>query len=152
MANRAEEADRRRDDFHLDYGSVRDFEVNVLRECIVATHRFLSEIASEISADAALDAFAKDVFGGEVPQGGWQEKLNHHDGDLYSDLRMGQVFHDLNAYAHNGVALISGATPEERRDYIRGLIEGAEAFGALIPFKEWGIEGGRATMERVPVS
>jgi hypothetical protein len=137
----AREARRRRDSFHIGYGEGHDFEADVLRDCLVATHRFLAEISGEMAADAALDALVGSVFGGKVAQGGWRDKLSEHEGELYSDLPMGQVFHDLNAYAHHGVVLSSEATPDERRETLRRLLEVAGAFVALIPLKEWNIDG-----------
>lgn len=98
----AEEAERRRDHFHLDYGQEHQFEPDVLRDCVVATHRFLVEIAGEMAADAALDTLVREVFGCEVPQGGWLAHLGEHEGDLFSHLPMGEVFHDLNAHAYQG--------------------------------------------------
>ncbi len=137
----AQEARRRRDSFHVEYGEGRDFEADVLRDCLVATHRFLAEIAGEMPADAALDVLVGSVFGGKVAQGGWRDKLSEHEGELYSDLAMGQVFHDLNAYAHHGVVLSSGATVEERRETLQHLLDVAGRFFTLIPLKEWSIDG-----------
>lgn len=138
----AAEARRRRDEFHFDYGNQHQFEADVLRDCLIATHAFLSEIAGEMAADDALDSLTRAVFTKDVSPGAWRAVLEEYDGHLFSDLPMGQVFHDLNAYAYHGVALTSGATADEREAYIRGLLERASHFEALIPFAVWGIDGG----------
>lgn len=135
------EATRRRTTFHYDFGQQGDFAADVLRDCLIASHRFVADIVGDEPADAGFDAMIGCIFEREVKEHGWEGALHESDGQLYSDLVMGQVFHDLNAYAHEGIALNGGATTEQRRELLGRLIERAERFYARIPFKLWGIAG-----------
>lgn len=136
------EAEQHKARFHLDYGKDGQFESDVLRACIEATHTFLSEIGGHAAADAAVDAFVERVFGERCTRGAWRDQLDEHESEIFSSCAMGQVFHDLNAYAHEGIALTSEPDVEEREAYIHGLIKAAEQFEKLVPFREWSIKGG----------
>ena len=136
------EAGKRRDRFHDDFGDEGDFAGDVLRDCLVASHRFVAEIVGREAADTGFDAMIGCFYAHDVKEQGWNGALLDNDGGLYSDLVMGQVFHDLNAYAYEGIALNGGASTEDRRELLARLIGHAERFHSLVPFKPWGIEGG----------
>jgi hypothetical protein len=92
------EASRRRDTFHHGFGQEGDFAADVLRDCLIASHGFVAEIVSQEAADTGFDAMIGCLFEEDVRQHGWEGALHENDGMLYSELAMGQVFHDLNAY------------------------------------------------------
>lgn len=138
----AAESVRRRSRFHDDYGSSGSAEADTLRECLIASHRFVAEIVGGEVADAGFDAMIAEFFVDDVRALGWREALLENDGMLYSELPAGQLFHDLHAYACDGIALMGTSSSEARRGFIVRMLDRAEKLVARIPFELWGIDDG----------
>lgn len=132
-----------REEFHAHYGSGRDFEGVDLIRFAIAAGRFLGEI---VGADVAAKGMAEmarslDLQCGE--DNDWEHAFESGFGDAYC-WPLGEVFHDLNAYAHYGIALNGGADPEARAAQIAETLERGESFMARLPEEAWQLDAGDA--------
>ncbi|MDE4139982.1 hypothetical protein [Phaeobacter gallaeciensis] len=90
--------------------------------------------------EAAARGFNRIVRGG-FPQHGeyepWDEILDDEFSSIYSDTRIGQLAHDLTAYAQEGIVLLTATNATQREDWLSQQIEAARTILDLLPVDHW---------------
>ncbi|WP_177215265.1 hypothetical protein [Tranquillimonas alkanivorans] len=103
--------------------------------------RSAGEFLARITGPEAVDQGMKFVIGGLALTEGadWREALEAEEHGAYAVWPLGQMLHDLSAYAHYGIDLT--AREHETEDQIaarlRERVERAEEFLALCPLEAW---------------
>ncbi|MGC5779956.1 hypothetical protein [Methylobacterium sp. NFXW15] len=129
-----------REQFHSQYGNGYDFEGSTLIDIVVGTGRLLAEIVGSENADVGMAALVRQLgYRVEAPED-WAEVLKDDAfGDAFS-WKLGETFHNLNAYAYYGIALTGASAPQDREAYLKSEIALAGAFMDKVPFASWEID------------
>lgn len=106
---------------------------------IESMHRLSCMLLGDDPAKAGFDLMLQTALPGDA-SGAWRERLEDLESLLYSDTPIGQLFHDLSAYADFGVDLGFGRTPSDREAELSESIETLQEFLALLPVSTWGLE------------
>lgn len=140
----AEVAETRLWEFADNFGADGFFEVGLIK-ALHSTARICEICFGADAADKGFDAMVGAHLRSSVDEGGWRHALEEEINGLYSELPIGTLFHDLEAYADYGISTRVAKTAEERETRIAGMIEQARDFFRLIPVDEWEIKADRIT-------
>lgn len=128
----------RHEDFMEAFGSEGFFE-DTLVTCLHRIEQICSVYFGTDSARAGLDTMVGRYFPELVKTGGWKHALEEEFSGIYSELPVGHLFHDLDAYANYGIFLRSVPDPAERERVLGEMVEAGKTFIEVIPLKAWGI-------------
>ncbi|NNU82198.1 hypothetical protein HMH01_17305 [Halovulum dunhuangense] len=138
-----EEIERRHMEFVDGFGNDGFFE-----EALVISLRQISRICTayfgEETAKAGLDAMVGRYFSGLVEEGGWEYALEEEYSGIYSELPVGRLFHDLDAYANYGIVLTPARDVETREQILRRDVGMLQELIAATPLEAWGIKNEHA--------
>ncbi|NNU81778.1 hypothetical protein HMH01_15160 [Halovulum dunhuangense] len=138
-----EEIERRHMEFVDGFGNDGFFE-----EALVVSLKQISRICTvyfgEETANAGLDLMVGRYFSDNVAKGGWEYALEEEYSGIYSELPIGHLFHDLDAYANYGIVLTPARDVETRERILRRDVQKAEEFIEAIPLEAWGIDNEHA--------
>ena len=131
--------EQRRNDFHDLYDDETDPAVT-LAQLVRAAGDFLAEIVGPENADPGMarviGPLAHDGAGAEAD---WRAHLEENESSAFSEWPMGQMLHDLSAYAHYGIDI--AAAPEEDEAAIEERlvqrVAAAEGFLSRCPLDAW---------------
>ncbi len=93
-------------------------------------------------AKAARDGFATmaAAYYPEDAKHGWLHAFDENFSDLFSDLPLGTLFHNLEAYADFGISMSPAKSAADREAVIREEVELGQKFIELVPLDLWGLE------------
>lgn len=118
----------------FDYGN--DPAITLV-DLVRAAGDFLAKIVGAESADAGM----KRILGTMASPGEatWREDLEENESGAFSEWPLGQMLHDLSAYAEYGIDLSAREheTEEQVSARLADMIEGANAFFRLCPLETW---------------
>jgi hypothetical protein len=138
-------AEKRAKLFHEGFDSSCDAS-STLVELVIAAGRFLGTMVGEEPANAAMaglvDRLTESGGGSSEPvkPDEWVQALEEGGDMYYSEWPLGELFHNLSAFADYGIALHGGATTEEREHYLGQIIDQARAFLSSAPMDLWQIK------------
>lgn len=139
-ATEATEAEARLAEFAEEFGGDGQFEVGIVK-ATEALSQVCGIFFGPDAADAGLDAMLRRHLHEVVDQNGWRGALEEEMSGLYSELPVGTLFHNLQAYADYGILTQAAVDADRRRERLAGMIAEAETFLRLIPAEGWGLEG-----------
>lgn len=108
-----------------------------LVELVRAAGDFLERIVGSAAVDAGMKHIIGPLSGGDDTT--WREDLDAGESGAFSEWPLGQMLHDLNAYAHYGIDLAAREheTEEQVADRLRQMVETADAFLRACPLDTW---------------
>lgn len=126
-------------EFADSFGEDLQFEHDLM-VCIETTARIAALCFGEEEADQAFKGMVAAHL--HVPDAGmsWRQVLEEEINGLYSELPIGTLFHDLQAYADYGISTLSALDIDQRRASIEKLVNDARDVLALIPVEQWGLD------------
>jgi hypothetical protein len=133
-----EEIEARHQDFMEGFGGDGFFE-EALITCLGKIEQICTVYFGAETARAGLDAMVGRYFPELVAEGGWTHALDREYSGIYSELPVGHLFHDLDAYANYGIFLGPVRDPAEREPRLQAMVVSAGSFIEAIPLEAWGI-------------
>ncbi|NBN79918.1 hypothetical protein GWI72_16695 [Microvirga tunisiensis] len=141
--NELQSAKTLQEEFSANYGHGRDFEGEAIARFAVAAGRFLGEIVGADVAQVGMAEMARKLGLECHADSDWEHAFEGAWGEAYG-WPMGEVFLELNAYAHYGLVLGDHADAGTRAAQIREHLETATAFMKRLPAEAWDVDTGDA--------
>lgn len=126
--------------FTQSFGNNGFFEEGVVRSMHAIGHILTSFFGEEI-AKAGLDDMVYKVLGHQDSSTNWDDLLEDGFTQIYSETRIGQLLHDLTAYADYGIVLATARDAQQREKLLRAQVEQAVNLLELLPLDLWKLEG-----------
>lgn len=129
---------QRMNDFHALYDFENDPGVT-LAQLVHAAGDFLAEIVGPENAGPAMRIALGPLADGDAPDLGWHELLEENESNAFSEWPMGQLLHDLSAFAQYGIDLAVEADEDEAaiEKRIVRRVAAAEGFLSRCPLDAW---------------
>ncbi|SNR78375.1 hypothetical protein [Puniceibacterium sediminis] len=135
----ADQAYERLVEFEQTFGGSEFFEEGYIRtvEYICG----LSELLfGRDEASACFDAMARKTFSLTDQDLSWRQVLEDEYNSIFSETALGQLIHDLTAYADYGIVVKSACSLDDRRLILKDDIDAAERFLSLLPLQLWKLQ------------
>lgn len=127
--------DERFHDFTIGYDYENDPGV-ILIELVRAAGDFLSQVVGAKDADAGMKRLI-----GPLAAGGdsWREDLEENIQGAFTEWPLGQMLHNLSAYAHYGIDIAAREHEDEAAVAARlgSMVETADRFLGMCPLEAW---------------
>jgi hypothetical protein len=123
-------------EFTAGYDYDNDAAVTLV-ELVRSAGDFLEKIVGIDAVDAGMKYIIGALALGEETS--WREDLNNEESGAYSVWPLGQMLHDLNAYAYYGIDLSAREHEDEQHVAARlqEMVEMADAFLGICPLDSW---------------
>jgi hypothetical protein len=135
--------------FHEQYGNDIDAG-STLAALVIAAGDFISRIVGSENADIGMAKIVERVVtvSGNMMEepSDWRRALDDSRANCFSEWPLGELLHDLAAYAVYGIVLDGSYDEDELAQHIEKLVKEAEEFVAATPFVQWQI-GSATTSE-----
>ena len=113
---------------------------DTIEVCLDYIQSICAALVGEEEAAAGIDTMVASYFNDDVQRVGWMEALKDNSSEVYSELPLGIIFHDLQAYGDYGIVVGNFQTEADREDAIRMRIKQARAFIKSVPLALWGLD------------
>ena len=133
----SEEIHKRLLEFQETFGGTEFFEDGFIRT-VEKLFSLVAVMLGEEAAEMSFDKLLQQSLGGSGD--GWRDILEREYNGIYSETALGQLVHDLSAYADYGIVVALCRTSEQREEFLRSKIQDAERFLSLLPANLWGLE------------
>lgn len=123
-------------EFTAGYDYDNDAAVTLV-EIVRSAGDFLEKIVGVDAVDAGMKHIIGPLAIGEGTS--WREDLENEEGGAYAVWPLGQMLHDLNAYAYYGIDLSVREHEDEQEvaDRLRDMVETTDAFLRVCPLDAW---------------
>ncbi|MCI2395076.1 hypothetical protein [Aliiroseovarius sediminis] len=135
----AERVHERTIDFEHSFGNQDFFEEGVIRSLEVMFELCASYLGEEC-ASRGFDTMVSCAFQRNNSDLGWREILDEDYCGIYSETQIGNLLHDLTAYADFGIVLATARDDDQRYQFLANQIQQAERLLALLPSQVWGLD------------
>lgn len=126
-------------DFQHSFGNQDFFEEGVIRS-LDAMFELCASYLGEEFASRGFDTMVSCAFQRNDSDLGWREILDEDYCGIYSETKIGNLLHDLTAYADFGIVLATARDDEQRYQLLANQIQRAERLLALLPSQVWGLD------------
>lgn len=126
------------DRLYEETGSFLEDDIQKSLECISI---ILETFFGEIETNQALKDLMLSFFPTESDGVCWREIFEENASEFHGEIGVGKLFRDLTAYGDYGFVLEPFREVEQRRHYLEGQIQKAEALLSVLPVEKWEIKG-----------
>lgn len=140
--NVADEVHRRTIAFEHSFGNEAFFEDGMIKSLSIM-ERICSIYFGEDNAAKGFGAMVGPAFGREDGSANWRELMEEEFCGIYSETQLGNLVHDMTAYADYGIVLALARDPEQREALLSGQVEQASDLLDVLPTEFWGLQSER---------
>jgi len=132
------EVHQRTMEFRAAFGNKEFFEEGMIRS-LEAMFGLCEIFFGKDCASLGFDTMVSHVFQRNDGKLGWQEILEEDFVGIYSETKLGQLLHDLTAFADYGIVLATARDDKQRLQLLASQVQQAEALLSLLPSDVWGL-------------
>ncbi|WP_428523593.1 hypothetical protein [Roseibium sp.] len=133
-------ASERAEIFHENFGNTLD-GANTYEDIFIALARYLAVIGGEAASDKALATYLNEVFKAGLDESSqWKEFVERNAHDFFSENELGEIMHNLMAYAEYGIVLHPSTDRDTLAEHIKAMIERVDELWSLTPVTAWQLD------------
>lgn len=129
----------RTNEFRETFGGEQFFENGMIRS-LEAMYRLSEIYFGQECASQGFDLMVSRAFQRKDASTSWRDVLDEDFGGIYSETELGNLVHDMTAYANYGIILGNARDDEQRRQVLAAQIEITKDLLNLLPSEFWGLD------------
>ncbi|MCA0873889.1 hypothetical protein LCL97_23915 [Seohaeicola saemankumensis] len=126
--------------FTYDFGSDAHFENGLIRSLEIM-EKICGSFFGKENASRGFDQMVHGCFPHRTETDAWKTILDEEFAGIYSETPIGQLMHDLTAYADHGIVLSTAGDLEQREQLLTDQIHRAQELLDFLPTEFWGLNG-----------